>query len=62
MAGSARTPNKAPPELLPRGAAVRREALHNALALVDKPLGVSALGACQRLRAVSVEKARACQR
>ena len=45
-----------PPELLLRGADVRREALQNALALVDKPMGITAADVCEQLRVVSGTK------
>ena len=50
--GRPRFPTSAP-ELLSRGADVRREVLQNAIALVDKPMGVTAADVCERLRAVS---------
>lgn len=44
------------PELLLRGADVRREVLQNALALVDKPLGITAADVCEKLHVVSGTK------
>ncbi len=38
---------------------MRREALQNAIALVDKPLGITAADVCDRLRVVSGARVRA---